>query len=98
MDLNPLIVCNKTLTAIATSLQGRHCIRSMLTAEEEHVEGLMRLQNDEVRSKHDPSCLLLVVVHLHSRVTGTTIGDNTRPVPILLSGCKEEDREGRERR
>ena len=71
---------------------------SMLTAEEEHVEGLVRLQYDEVRSKHDPSCLLLVVVHLHSRVTGTAVGDNTRPVPILLSGCRKKiEREGKER-
>ena len=56
----------------------------LLTAEEEHVEGLMRLQDDQVRAKHHTGCLLLVVIHLDCTVAGTAIRHDTCLVTFLL--------------
>ena len=55
----------------------------LFTTEEEHVEGLMRLQDDQVRPKHHTSCLLLIVVHLDCTVAGAAIRHHTCLVTFL---------------
>ena len=56
----------------------------MLTTEEQDVECLVGLKDDQVWSKHNSRCLVLVVVDLDGRVARTTIGHYTRFVPVLL--------------
>ena len=63
----------------------------MLTTEEQDIEGLVRLKDHQVGSKHDSGCLLLIVVDLDGRVARTTIGHHTRFVPVLL--VRERERE-----
>ena len=77
----------------ATSLHNTHTLhisiihptnrKSLFTTEEEYIEGLMRIQDHQVRAKHNSGCLVLVVVHLHSCVAGATIGHHLCFIPIL---------------
>ena len=53
----------------------------------------MWLKDHKVGSKHDSSCLLLVVVNLNCSVTRTTVGNHTRLVPVLLSDKRRRGEE-----
>ena len=67
---------------VHTHMHTRTCAHAH-TTEEEDIEGLVRVQNDQLWPKHDPGRLVLVVVHLHSSVAGATIRHHTSLITTL---------------
>ena len=54
-----------------------------LTTKEEDVEGLMGVQDDQLRPKDDPGSLVLVVVHLDCCVARTPVGHHPGLITVL---------------
>ncbi len=63
--------------------QVENLIPHSLTAEEEDVECLVRAEDDQIRTKHNSSRLLEVVVYLHCRVARTTVCNHSSTVSGL---------------